>query len=216
VESEFPVAAVHPNPYRFFLYLHDDHADQMNLAGVVNEISVVPEDGLTSADLKERLFGEPGVAAVEGVNEVARTIRDTFEDFLGFLNAIQGFVLLMAVLIAFNSTSISSDERRREHATMFAFGLPVRTVMLLTIVESLLIGILATLLGILFGRALITYVVRFLLPSTTPDLWVVVDVSARTYLTAALLGVVAVAVAPLLTLRRLRRMDIPSTLRVVE
>jgi hypothetical protein len=31
-----------------------------------------------------------------------------------------------------------------------------------------------------------------------------------------LLGVVAVAVAPTLTVRRLRRMDIPKTLRIVE
>jgi hypothetical protein len=30
------------------------------------------------------------------------------------------------------------------------------------------------------------------------------------------LGVVAVSVAPLLTMRRLLRMDVPSTLRVVE
>ena len=35
-------------------------------------------------------------------------------------------------------------------------------------------------------------------------------------LTTVVLGVVAVAVAPLLTWRRLRRMDIPSTLRVME
>jgi hypothetical protein len=30
------------------------------------------------------------------------------------------------------------------------------------------------------------------------------------------MGVVAVAVAPLLTIRKLRRMDVPGTLRVVE
>jgi putative ABC transport system permease protein len=41
-------------------------------------------------------------------------------------------------------------------------------------------------------------------------------VSAGTVLTAVVLGVVAVALAPLLTVRRLRRMDIPGTLRVVE
>jgi putative ABC transport system permease protein len=35
-------------------------------------------------------------------------------------------------------------------------------------------------------------------------------------LAALVLGVLAVAIAPLLTVRRLRRMDIPGTLRVVE
>ena len=30
--------------------------------------------------------------------------------------------------MAFNSSSISVDERAREHATMFAFGVPLPTV----------------------------------------------------------------------------------------
>jgi putative ABC transport system permease protein len=34
--------------------------------------------------------------------------------------------------------------------------------------------------------------------------------------TAATLGIVVVALAPLLSARRLRRMDVPATLRVVE
>ena len=40
--------------------------------------------------------------------------------------------------------------------------------------------------------------------------------SLGTALTAAMLGIVAVGLAPLLTVRRLRRMDVPATLRVVE
>ena len=43
-----------------------------------------------------------------------------------------------------------------------------------------------------------------------------VDVAGSTYLMAAVLGVVAVTVAPLLTWRRLSRMDVPATLRIVE
>jgi hypothetical protein len=35
-----------------------------------------------------------------------------------------------------------TDEPRREHATMFAFGVPVRRVIALSIQESLIIGIL--------------------------------------------------------------------------
>jgi putative ABC transport system permease protein len=40
--------------------------------------------------------------------------------------------------------------------------------------------------------------------------------SAGTAAAAVLLGAAAVAAAPLFTLRRLRRTDIPATLRVVE
>jgi putative ABC transport system permease protein len=43
-----------------------------------------------------------------------------------------------------------------------------------------------------------------------------VTISAGSLLAAAAVGIAAVALAPLLTARRLRRMDVPSTLRVVE
>ena len=49
-----------------------------------------------------------------------------------------------------------------------------------------------------------------------PDMGLDVVISGTTVLTAVVLGVIAVAIAPLLTIRRLRRMDIPGTLRVVE
>jgi putative ABC transport system permease protein len=52
--------------------------------------------------------------------------------------------------------------------------------------------------------------------TTMPDMGLDVAISAGTVVTAIALGVLAVAIAPLLTVRRLRRMDIPGTLRVVE
>ncbi len=123
---------------------------------------------------------------------------------------------MLAVLIAFNSTSISADERRREHATMFAFGLPVRTVLVTAMAESAIVGVLGTVLGLISGRILLQWLVRVLLPQSVPDLGVMIQVEPSTYLTAGVLGILAVALAPVLTIRRLRRMDVPATLRVVE
>jgi putative ABC transport system permease protein len=49
-----------------------------------------------------------------------------------------------------------------------------------------------------------------------PDMGLDVVISAGTVAIAFALGMLAVAIVPLLTVRRLRRMDIPGTLRVVE
>jgi putative ABC transport system permease protein len=49
-----------------------------------------------------------------------------------------------------------------------------------------------------------------------PDLAIDIDVAPSTFVTACVLGVIAVSLAPLLNLRKLRRMNIPATLRVVE
>ena len=124
--------------------------------------------------------------------------------------------LLLALLIAFNTTSISIDERSREHATMIAFGLPIRTVLGITTVETVLVGTLGTIGGILGGYAVLRWMTETTIPSVLPDIGVTASLSTTTLAEALTLGILTVAAAPLFTVRRLRHMDIPSTLRVVE
>jgi putative ABC transport system permease protein len=162
------------------------------------------------------LFGLPGVASVEPVAAGTTALRDYIDEFTIIIQIAAFIVMLLALLIAFNSTAINAEERAREHATMFAFGLPVHTVLRMAIVESLLKGLLATLLGVAGGLVLIGWVFYAFLPEVLPELGGTITLTRATYSAAALVGVVASAVAPLLTVRRLRRMDVPSTLRIME
>ncbi len=106
--------------------------------------------------------------------------------------------------------------RRREYATMFAYGVPLRTVVRNAMIEGGAAGVLATLAGVGAGIVVIGYIVNVTTPRVAPDLGAAIAVRPGTLAVAAVLGVVATALAPLLTARRLARMDIPSTLRVVE
>lgn len=99
---------------------------------------------------------------------------------------------------------------------MFAFGLPVRKVIGLEIVEGLLYGLLGTAVGVGAGALIVRWVTTSVISTTMPEMGMEVVVSGWTLATAVLMGVIAVAVAPLLTIRKLRRMDVPGTLRVVE
>jgi putative ABC transport system permease protein len=216
VTSVVPVGAIHPNPYRFLAFLDVRHADLMNLAGVVNQVEIEPGPGVDPTDLRRALFSLDGVGSVTPAAESIATIRATMDEFLGILQVVVWAVLLLAVLIAFNSSSISADERAREHATMFAFGLPTWKVLVLAIAESAIIGVLATIIGIAAGIGLTWWLVQRLFADTVPDLLLTTAIEPATFLIAGLLGVVAVSLAPLLILRQLRRMDIPANLRVVE
>ena len=217
VETDLPVLAIHPNPYRFLTYVDAGAAGPLfDLAGITNSIEISPADGLTADEVQRGLFGSEQVASVEPVSASSEAFRERIEEVLGVFTVIQVAVLLLALLIAFNSTAINMDERARENATMFAFGLPTWRVMGVAVTESLLVGLLGTFIGIVSGRLLLEWLIRVLVPQTLPDLGIEPFLSASTVLTALALGVVAVAVAPLLTIRRLRRMDIPSTLRVME
>ena len=120
------------------------------------------------------------------------------------------FILLLTLLIAYNAAAINTDERRRDHATLFAFGVPLRRVLRMDLVEGILLGFLGTTAGIAGGLAVLGWVTTELMGNTMPDLGLHVALSNATIATAVALGVIAVAAAPLLTVRRLRRMDIPG------
>jgi putative ABC transport system permease protein len=188
----------------------------MGLQGLTNSVVVNPRASTSIAELERSMFEQDGVASVQPVREYTTTIRKEIDRYLGILTIVELAVLLLTLLIGFNSASINGDERRRDHATMFAFGVPTRTVLRMAVVESAVIGLLGTVLGVLLGWALLGWMVNVLIPQTFPDLGIVTYVAPSTLVIALGLGVLMVALAPLLTLRKLRRMDVPSTLRVME
>jgi putative ABC transport system permease protein len=122
----------------------------------------------------------------------------------------------MSLLIAFNAAAINADERARENATMFAHGVTVDRVVRSGMTEALLVGALGTAVGLVAGRALLGWIIHTNMRDTMPDIGGLISVGPTTYLLAAIAGIVVVALAPLLTMRRLRRADVSATLRVVE
>lgn len=216
-DSDLLVVALNPNPLRFATYLDLSQAGPLpGLEGLTNMVSVRPAPGQSEDDVKRALFGIPGVASVQPVAATSELFRKAIDEFVGVLRIVELFTLVLALLIAFNASSISADERARDHATMFAFGLRVRTVARMGVVEGLVTGLLGTLIGVLLGMAVIRWVVHVLLAETVPEFGLVASLSGGTVLAALTVGVAAVALAPMLTVRRMRRMDLPSTLRVME
>jgi putative ABC transport system permease protein len=216
VETQLPVLGLHPHPFRFVAYMDTNHAGLFNLAGATNLVQVLPAEGSTPDDVKRELFELPGVTSVQGVDEVAQALEDLLSEFVLILRVVEGAMLLLALLIAFNSASINMDERAREHATMFAFGVPVRTVLRMAVLENLILGVLATAIGLAGGWFLLRLIIAIRIPETLPDIDVPPVISPATLVITVTLGVLAVALAPLLTWRRLRRMDVPATLKVFE
>jgi len=216
VRTPIEVVGIHPSPFRFGAYIDRSQLDTFGVPGVANALYLLPAPGHSTDDVQQELFRLEGVASVQPVGITARIIEDSLEDFTAVFQAMQLFILLLAVLIAYNATSINADERARERATLFAFGLPLRRVLALETAEGLLIGLLGTAVGVGLGQLVVRWIVTSTLRTTMPDMGLDVVVSSTTILTAIVLGLLAVGLAPLLTIRRLRRMDIPGTLRVVE
>ncbi|MEZ4572514.1 MAG: FtsX-like permease family protein [Thermomicrobiales bacterium] len=216
VDTRLPVTGIHTNPFRTLVYLDMEQADLYGLDGVANVMHVLPAPGATADQVRQEMFALDTVTLAQSVGDISESIRDLFESFTSILQTFEGIALLLALLIAFNAASINLDERARDYATMFAFGIPVRTVIRMTMVESGVLGIVGTLFGVLGGFVVIGWVVNVTAAETLEDFGLEIVFEPQTMALAAALGILAVAAAPLLTLRKLRRMDIPSTLRVME
>jgi putative ABC transport system permease protein len=216
-ESDVEVSALHDNPVRTFAYLDEARAAELfGLAGVTNLISVTPAHPATSADIQRSLFGRDGVASTLPVARIGEAFDDALEAFTGFLLVAAVAVLALALLIAFNAARIAVEERQRDHATMRAFGLPVRSILAMITKESVVIGALATVVGVAVGTLMLDWMLSSLARRTLPEFGIERYIAPSTLGWAAGIGILAVSLAPLFLVRRIRNMDLPSTLRVME
>ena len=216
ISTTLPVTGIHTSPLRFLSYTNRPAAAAMGLDGLVNRVSVIPAAGRTAADVKRAFLAMPAVTAVQGAAATTDAVDQTMAQFTDVLFITVAIAMIMSLLIAYNSAAINAEERTREHATMFAYGVGPARVIRGNVTEALITGALATALGVAAGYGILRWILGVSMRETMPDLGTLVSISALTYGLAALAGIATVALAPLLTLKRLRRTDIPSALRVVE
>lgn len=209
------IGGITEDPIRAIAYMSVADQRRLGLGEVTNQIALVPT-GTDTGQIQKSLFGVPGVASVRPATDDAEALERTVESFAGAIQMVVAITLALALLVAFTAASATADERRREYATLFAFGVPIWRGLVVTIVESLLIGLMGTVIGLLAGGLIARWIVTALLADTMPDLGFQLTFTIASLVTTVAVGIGAVALAPLLTSRRLARMDIPSTLRVME
>jgi putative ABC transport system permease protein len=145
--------------------------------GQLDEISVAAKPTVTDAELVKQIrpILPPDAQVRTATAQVAEDAADTnsFISFLrGFLLAFGGIALFVGSFVIANSLSITIAQRTRELATLRMLGASRRQVLRSIIIEALVIGILASLvglfLGILLAKALfgVFGLLGFILPNT--------------------------------------------------
>jgi putative ABC transport system permease protein len=215
-DTRVPVSGIHRDPFRQGVYADPAWAGRLGLTGAANLVQLAPAPGAGTDAIKRALLHVDGVASVQLATAVPDAFDEAMSAFAGILRVGWYAALVLALLMAFNVASVTADERAREHATMFSFGVRPRAVVALTVAEYLVIGVLASLVGLALGRLIVQWMVDALVSDTFPEIGMLIHLAPISLAAAALAGVVAIGLGPLFTARRLQRMDVPSTLRVVE
>jgi putative ABC transport system permease protein len=129
-----------------------DQPDQFNF------VAVAAGPGVTQTELADRLAAElPGqqVLTGEAFTQESQESISQFVDILGTFVSVFGWIaLFVAIFIIYNTFSIIITQRTRETALLRAVGARRRQVLAATLLEALMVGLLAAALGLGFGLLL--------------------------------------------------------------
>ncbi len=170
--------------------------------GFFDAINVSADAGVAPAELVQRIDAvlPDGTEAVTGATVVKESSDAVNEDlrFVGILFMIfAGIALFVGSFIIWNTFTMTITQRSREIALLRAIGATRRQVNRSLILEALLLGILASSVGIGLGLLvakglkLLMDVVGFSLPSTS------MQVQPRTIIVSLLVGTLVTVVAAL-------------------
>ncbi|MGH3063096.1 MAG: ABC transporter permease, partial [Gaiellaceae bacterium] len=127
--------------------------------GRLDEIAVAAKPGVSDQELVRDLRSElPPTAQVKTASQQASddaAETNSFISFLrGFLLAFGGIALFVGSFVIANSLSITIAQRTREFATVRTIGGSRRQLLVSVLIEALVIGVLASLVGLAVGVGL--------------------------------------------------------------
>jgi putative ABC transport system permease protein len=131
----------------------------MRKEGRLNEIAVAAKPDVADPELQRQIHEilPPGAQVRTGLAQAAEDAAETneFITFLqGFLLAFGGIALFVGSFVIANSLSITIAQRTRELATLRTLGASRRQVLASIVVESLVVGIVASVIGLFLGLLL--------------------------------------------------------------
>jgi putative ABC transport system permease protein len=145
--------------------------------GKLDEIAVAARPGVSDEQLVREIREVlPPNTEVQTAEEQARSDAEETDEFISFLQtfllAFGGIALFVGAFVIANSLSITIAQRTREFATLRTIGASRRQVLGSIIVEALVVGLVASVIGLFLGLGLARLLfwlfdlVGFTLPNT--------------------------------------------------
>jgi len=127
--------------------------------GQFDQISVAADSGVSDAELRDRIKKVvPSTLRVETAQENADRNANEIKDSLQFLTiallAFAAIALFVGSFVIFNVFSITVAQRTREFGMLRTLGASRRQILRSVLIESFIIGLVGSVLGILVGYGL--------------------------------------------------------------
>jgi putative ABC transport system permease protein len=131
----------------------------LNKRGELDSIQAAAEEGVTPEQLTQRIRAELGSGVevrtgVEQADEESGEIATFTKIIRYFLLSFAGIALFVGAFVIFNTLSITVAQRTREFATLRTIGASRRQILISVIIEALVIGFTASVIGLFSGLGL--------------------------------------------------------------
>jgi putative ABC transport system permease protein len=183
-----------------------------------DDISVAARGGTSPEQLKVNIQRElgSGLTVRTGKEQAAKAAQD-LSNALGFIRTallvFAGVALLVGGFLIFNTFAVTVAQRTREFALLRTLGASRRQILQSVLAETVVVGLVASILGIIGGLALAPGL-RALLSAFGLDLGTTGTVlEVRTIIVALLVGVIATVVSGFVPARRATRVVPVEALR---
>lgn len=183
-----------------------------------DEISVAASGGTSPEELKAAIARELGrdFTVRTGEEQAAQQAQD-LSDALGFIRTallvFAGVALLVGGFLIFNTFAVTVAQRTREFALMRTLGASRPQILRSVVAESLVIGLIASLLGVA-GGLLLAPALRALMASFGLDLGNTgLVLEPRTVIVGLVIGVLATLVSGIVPARRATRVEPVAAMR---
>ncbi len=189
-----------------------------NKEGKFDEISVAADKGVSQEELKQAVKKVlPATVLVQTGKETADEAANDFKEGFSFVSTslliFGGIALFVGAFLIFNTFSITVAQRTREFGMLRTIGVSARQILATVLLESFVIGLVASVLGLLGGMGFVFFLIAIFkafglaIPSSG------LVVTANTIIIGVLVGVVATTVASVVPAIRATRVTPLEALR---
>ncbi|MFC0431379.1 ABC transporter permease [Kutzneria buriramensis] len=172
------------------------------------QILVKVKPGVSTADGQAVMDQATANIAVADVTSAAATkdqLNSQIDSLLGLMWALIGLAVVIALFGIANTLGLSVLERTRESALLRALGLTKGQLRLMLVIESVLMGVMGALIGVVLGGAFAWVLIEAL---SNPELQLGLAIPGGQLGVLLLAAVIAAVLAALMPARRAARMSI--------
>jgi putative ABC transport system permease protein len=180
--------------------------------GTFDGISIAAKDGTSPAELVRAVqpLVDDSLQVRDGQKEAEKQSEETNEGLAFvryFLLGFGGIALFVGAFVIFNTLSITVAQRTREFATLRTLGASRRQVMRSVVVEGLVIGLIASLAGLVLGVGVAKGMSELFkaIGADLPEAGTVV--ATRTIVVSLLVGTLVTLAATVVPARRATRVE---------